>query len=194
MKPLFTFDKCTLSYERVKAMSYTKLISLGIIILSLLFFLGWLSGTNKYVVQHYITKHTTDTLLVVSIPFTPDALRDLLMDCHIRYPHIVYAQAKIESGNWKSSAFNENHNMFGMKKAHRRITSSRIGKGNYAYYRDWLDCVYDYAMYQSTVMCDVQSEEQYFAKLASTYAEDTNYVAVIKQTIISESLRTKFEN
>jgi flagellum-specific peptidoglycan hydrolase FlgJ len=125
--------------------------------------------------------------------FSEGALVELLMDCNVKYPYIVLAQAKLESGNFTSKIFKQNNNMFGMRKARRRITSSQSEKNTYAYYRDWVDCVYDYAMYQSNVMCDVTSENQYFDKLSARYAEDSTYVSKLKDIIDREKLKTIFE-
>jgi len=42
-------------------------------------------------------------------------------------------------------------------------------------------------------MCNVSSEEQYMAKLAERYAQDTIYMPALKAIIESENLRSKFE-
>jgi hypothetical protein len=83
--------------------------------------------------------------------------------------------------------------MFGMRKARQRITAAQSEKDTYAYYRDWIDCVYDYAMYQGSVMCNVSNEADYFAKLGERYAEDSLYVPKLKQIIKKENLKSVFE-
>ena len=83
--------------------------------------------------------------------------------------------------------------MYGMRKAHQRITAAEREKNTYAWYRDWKDCLYDYAMYQATVMCNITSEEQYFSKLGERYAEDAGYVNKLKNIILKENLRDIFE-
>ena len=115
------------------------------------------------------------------------------MDCNIKYPHIVLAQAKQESGHFTSRIFKQNHNMFGMRKARQRITSAQDEKNTYAFYRDWMDCVYDMGMYQSSVMCNVSNENEYFAKLGARYAEDPMYITRLKNIIEKEKLKTIFE-
>ena len=80
-----------------------------------------------------------------------------------------------------------------MRKAHHRITSAQSEQNTYAYYRDWVDCVYDYAMYQSEVMCNITSEEQYFNKLGAKYAQDSSYVHTLKNAISSGNLKSIFE-
>ena len=132
-------------------------------------------------------------MLVHGEKFSEEALIRLLKDCHIKYPHIVLAQAKLESGDFKSKMFRNNCNLFGMKLPRQRITTALGEKSGHAYYRDWIDCVYDYCMYQSSVMCNVTNEDEYFAKLGARYAEDPGYVEKLKQVIKREKLKSIFE-
>ena len=190
MKNLFKFNANTLTFEKVKSNVYIKIITGTIIIFSVLFTLGWLSGTNNYIINRF---HKTEIIDTSAVPFSEENLIKLIKDCNIKYPHIVLAQAKLESGNFKSKLFKNNNNIFGMKKARQRITSSQGERNNYAYYRDWIDCVYDYAMYQSNAMCEVNSESEYFAKLGARYAEDSTYVSKLKDIIVKENLKSIFE-
>ena len=191
MKNLFKFNANTLTFEKVKSNVYIKIITGTIIIFSVLFTLGWLSGTNNYIINRF---HKTEIIDTSAVPFSEENLIKLIKDCNIKYPHIVLAQAKLESNNFKSQVFKENNNLFGMRKARRRITSATDEKNTYAYYRDWVDCVYDYAMYQSEVMCSVSNEDEYFTKLGERYAEDPMYVSKLKGMIKTNKLKSIFEN
>ena len=51
----------------------------------------------------------------------------------IPHPHIVLAQARLETGNFKSDRCRRDKNIFGMKRGKR-----------YATYRHWRDSVRDY--------------------------------------------------
>lgn len=180
---LFYFNKEQLTFERVKPKNY--LIILGVI--TILLVANWNSNEP-------LSCSNISTPKIYSRPFTEDALIDLLEDCNMKYPHIVLAQAKLESSNFKSKVFKQNNNMFGMRKARQRITSAMGEKNTYAYYRDWMDCVYDYAMYQSSVMCKVSNESEYFVRLGERYAEDSLYVDKLKRIIKDENLKTIFED
>ncbi len=194
MKKIFLFNKETLSYENPKNKTYAKIFLYIIACFSILFTLGYFSGTNNYIVNHFVNKtEVTDTLVVHGEPFTEESLIRLLKDCNAKYPYIILAQAKIESGGFKSKIFKQNNNMFGMRKARQRITTAQSEKSTYAYYRDWIDCVYDYCMYQSSVMCTATNEDEYFAKLGARYAEDPGYVEKLKQVIKREKLKSIFE-
>ena len=43
--------------------------------------------------------------------FSEDAMMKLLVNLNIKFPHIVMAQAKLESSNFKSKIFNSTNNL-----------------------------------------------------------------------------------
>lgn len=194
MKKVYFFNKETLGLETPKKKTYVKIVVYTLVCFSVLFTLGYFSGTNNYIINRFTNKtEVTDTLVIHGEPFTEEALIRLLKDCNMKYPYIVLAQAKLESGDFKSKVFKQNNNMFGMRKARQRITAAQSEKNTYAYYRDWIDCVYDYGMYQSSVMCNVANEDEYFTKLGARYAEDPGYIEKLKIVIKNEKLRNIFE-
>jgi hypothetical protein len=189
MKNVFVYNDKTLGLEKPKRQIYIAIL----IVLGLLFLLGWFTGTNNYILNKIThTTEVTDTMLVHGEKFSEEALIRLLKDCHIKYPHIVLAQAKLESGDFKSKMFRQNFNMFGMKLARQRITTALGEKSGHAYYRDWIDCVHDYGMYQSAMMCNVNNEVEYFTKLDERYAEDTTYISKLKHIIEVQKLKDIF--
>ena len=186
---LFYFNKEKLVYVPVKFR--TPIIGFLTLIV-LVFSLGYASSNKA--INRIIHRKTTDTITIPSVPFSEKALIKLLESCNVKYPHIVLAQAKLESGNFTSKVFKQNNNMFGMRKARQRVTSAQGEKNTYASYRDWVDCVYDYAMYQSSVMCNVSNESEYFRKLGERYAEDSLYVSRLQHIIQTKKLKNIFEN
>lgn len=187
---IFQFNPRTLRYELVNP---KKIIIYFLTIFLILFILGWWTGTTRFVVNKitHINK-ITDTLLIPTKKFSKTALITLLQNSNIKYPYIVLAQAELESSNFTSKLFKTNHNMFGMKYPKQRITTAENQKDGYAYYRDWIDCVHDYAMWQSLMTCEVTNEDQYFNKLSERYAEDTLYVSKLKNIITKEKLKRLF--
>jgi hypothetical protein len=190
MLKLFRYNKETLTFDKIKIKP--KVYIFSILILGGIYWLGWVS--NIQIVDKIVHHKTIDTVLVHGQPFNEKSLVELIKDCNLKYPHIVLAQAKIESGNFTSKIFRQNNNMFGMRRARIRVTSAQSEKDAFAYYRDWMDCVYDYAMYQTSIMCDVNSEEEYLNKLGEKYAQDSSYVPAIKSLIEREKLRSKFRD
>lgn len=89
----------------------------------------------------------------VSVPewynatFSEIMLKMALYDL-VEHPEIAYAQSKLESGNFTSTIFKENNNLFGMKHPQRRETTSIGTHRNHAKYHSWQDSVKDYALWQ----------------------------------------------
>lgn len=124
--------------------------------------------------------------------FSEDILIQMMKDLNIKYPHIVLAQARLETGNYKSKIFNDNNNLFGMKEAKVRIHTATCTQHNHACYENWKESLYDYAFYQATYYSDVKNERQYFRKLDNSYAEAKNYSDKLKIIIERENLEGKF--
>jgi uncharacterized FlgJ-related protein len=112
--------------------------------------------------------------------FSEERLIAKLKQLNVRYPHIALAQARIESGNYRSTIFLENNNMFGMKCARRRPTTHQGELHGHAYFQTWEDCVLDYAFFQTTYMKHITSKKEYFQYLADNYAEDPEYTDKLK--------------
>ena len=124
--------------------------------------------------------------------FSKENLVKKIKSLDIKYPHIVYAQAHIESGNFKSKLFRINHNLFGMKEAKSRINLALGSKRGYAYYRSWEDSVLDYAFYMAYKSKYLNSENNYYAMLSKSYAENPNYVFTLKNFINKNNIKQLF--
>lgn len=113
--------------------------------------------------------------------FSEHALMQYMKSINIKFPEVVFQQAKLESGGFKSHLFKTKHNLFGMKKAMQRATLS-IGKpGEYAYFKSWKECVIDYALYQTRYFSKVKTQEEYINELCKNYAENGNYKQLITE-------------
>jgi flagellum-specific peptidoglycan hydrolase FlgJ len=124
--------------------------------------------------------------------FTPEKLISEIKLKHYKFPYIVYAQAKLESGNFKSKIFLENHNMFGMKEAVMRLNTAQGTQFEHAYYNNWKACLEDYGYYYSRYLSGLDTEDEYYEYLSQNYAEDPRYVETLKAMIIKENLKSKF--
>ena len=113
-----------------------------------------------------------------------------MKELNIKFPHIVMAQSKLETNNFKSGIFKENHNLFGMKEARVRINTAKGTNRNHAYYDNWESSVYDYAFYQCRYLSALTTEAEYYRYLAGSYAEDPHYVSKVKN--IATQLKDKF--
>ena len=70
-------------------------------------------------------KHEKILIVETQNNFTKDKFITKIKQLNLKYPHIVYAQAMLESGNFTSKIFRENNNMFGMKQARVRINLAK---------------------------------------------------------------------
>lgn len=163
-----------------KIVPYWSILLLSI----LLFSVGFISGS--------LTKHPNEVEKLFlkeeviieryNEKFSENNLKKLLEKLHVKNIDIVIAQAKIETGNFKSKVFLENNNLFGMRQSRQRITTSTGTNLNHATYDNWQDSVIDYAIYQSTYLKSFNRNE-YLDYLQANYAENPNYVKLIKQMV-----------
>lgn len=179
---IYFFDKKELTYKNVtnKLITYSVI---GCIVSTLL-----ISSLTIYMLNdvRYITEETRLSILKEKNEFSTEKLKNALVSLNVRFPHIVYAQAKLETGNFSSKIFKENHNLFGMKEATVRPTTNKGTENNHAYFDNWYDSVLDYAMYSAAYLHDIKTEDEYFQYLSQNYAEAPNYIEVLKKIINDE--------
>lgn len=183
----YIYDKKGVQYKKLLQ---TKLgTSLGIAIgLSLAISYGigrftWINSLSEY----------EKNILLINMkqtPFSEEELILLMKDLGVKFPHIVLAQSKLETNNYQSGIFKENHNLFGMKEARSRISTARGTNRNHAYYDTWESSVYDYAFYQCRYLSAIRNEAQYYSYLSGSYAEDPLYVQKVKK--LAGELKDKF--
>lgn len=115
-------------------------------------------------------------------PFSEKALIDEIYKYNFKHPEIVLAQARLESGNFTSSIFLENNNLFGMKKAYSRPTTAVGEARGHAVYNSWQQSLADYALY-SAAFLRYSSQEDVLAHLGRHYAEDPIYEDKVRRVI-----------
>lgn len=184
----YKFNKETLLPEKVNVTNKT-LTGVGVAI-GLLLVLGFTSKPKDKIQ----TLSQEERLIVIREynEFSETKLIEKIKQLNFRYPHIILAQAKLESGHFKSTIFLENNNMFGMREAKLRANLAKGTNRNHAYYDSWQDCVLDYALYYSTYLYKIKTEGEYFEYLRQNYAEDPTYVQRLKQMIKKQDLKNKF--
>ena len=181
---IYKFDPKSLTYQNV-----TKNLVLAIIGMVILF----TAITSIFMFTRindirYISSETKSIIIKESAKeneFSPKKLREYILELNIKFPHIVYAQARLETGTFKSQIFKTNHNLFGMKVATLRPTTNKGEENGHAYYEGWRESVVDYAFYQAQYLSDIKTEAEYLEYLKANYAEAPNYMAQL-QIIIAE--------
>jgi uncharacterized FlgJ-related protein len=184
----YKFNKETLDFEKTKLTNKT-LTGLGAAVGLLLIFGFTSNPANK--VENLSQEERLIVIREYS-GFSESKLIEKIDQLNFRYPHIILAQAKLESGHFKSTIFLENNNMFGMKEAKLRANLAKGTNRGHAYYDTWQDCILDYALYYSTYLSDIRTEGEYFEYLRQNYAEDPTYVQRLKQIIKKQDLKSKF--
>lgn len=179
---LYTFDKTNVKYRKITARLILIAVA-SIITLSGLFTLYTLRNISKV---KFISEETKAIILKESDKkniFSRDRLKEYILELNIRYPHIVMAQAELETGGFKSNLFKENNNLFGMKVATQRPTTNKGEENGHAFYDSWRESVVDYAFYSAQYLSDIKSEKEYLEYLKQSYAQDTNYIVKIKRIL-----------
>lgn len=109
---------------------------------------------------------------------THDRVKEALQTLQVEHPHIVYAQMRLESGNYQSRLSKTNHNYFGMKEPRNRTTVSLGERNGYASYRNWYYSIVDYVLWQRQFACGL-TENDYLCRLKA-YAQDSTYINKVK--------------
>jgi uncharacterized FlgJ-related protein len=114
---------------------------------------------------------------------TEEKLLSYIKQLNIAHTKIVLTQAKLESGNFKSSIFKSNNNIFGMRYPERRQTTAIGINKNHSVYSSWRKSVEDYKIWQDTYAKKYKTKRQYLKYLAS-YAEDKQYINKIEKNLM----------
>lgn len=175
---------------------YKKITYKGyLMVLGIMTIVSVISIVSGWSLREYSQWDTEDRLVLLHgevDEFTEEKLVGLLKELNVKFPYIVLAQAKVESGNFSSRIFRENHNLFGMKRARVRVNTALGTQHGHAYYDSWRSSVFDYAFYQCRYLSSISSESEYFQYLSQSYAEDESYVLKLKDMIERENLKSKF--
>jgi uncharacterized FlgJ-related protein len=184
----YKFDRKSLDYVKVNVfkLSLKIVMIFGIILIGVL-----LSVKPKPVVNYEVE----DNIILIggNDDFTEEKLIKLIKKLNFKFPHIVLAQAKLESGGYKSKIFKHNNNLFGMREAKVRLNLAEGTERGHAFYNNWRESVMDYALYNATYLSKLKTQEKYFEYLQQYYAESPEYVAVLKNMIKKDKLTEKFK-
>jgi len=186
---LFSYNEKTMEIKNVT----NRVILCFLILLGVTNFISF-SISKKYDVIEQINQISAEEKLILinSVDtFSETKLLTYLKELNVKYPHIIYAQSKLETGNFTSKIFRENNNLFGMKQAVTRATTNKGTQYGHAYFDTWRESVIDYAIYQSRYLSSLKTEDSYYDYLSRNYAEDTNYVSKLRKMIRDEELKEK---
>jgi len=184
-------NKDTLEHKKVNLWVFGSLL---LVVLSVITYMSYQTGRLVNITK--LTDFEKEVLILnfqQKDDFSEQELINMLKDLNVKYPYIVLAQSRIETGRFTSKIFRENHNLFGMKQARVRINTAKGTQYNHAYYETWRESVYDYTFYQARYLGKAKSEEEYFYTLGQSYAEAPKYVQALKTEIKRYKLKDKFK-
>lgn len=124
--------------------------------------------------------------------FSEEKLIELIAKMNFKFPEVVLAQARLESGYYNSELFLNNSNLFGMRVAGSRITLNQGKKQGYANYTDWKESVIDYSLWYATYAYEYNTQEEFLDLLNRTYAEDGSYKVKLLSIVKEQDLKEKF--
>lgn len=179
---LYRYNKKELKFEKAIHVNSLKWVLIALVLSSFI-------SINTMELKDY------ERILEINIngerEFSEEKLVRKLKELNVKYPHIVLAQAKLESYNYSSHIFIDNNNLFGMKEAQVRINTAKGTQHRHAYYNTWQESVLDYAFWMATYGSKCKTEQQYY-DLLNGYAEDPDYQAKLKNIIEKDNLKELF--
>jgi uncharacterized FlgJ-related protein len=127
-------------------------------------------------------------LLTTFIIPTKEDVWSEIKNSGVKHPKVVFAQAVIESGGFKSVLAKSCNNLFGMRIPKKRPTlavNRCKNKLGFATFDSWQESVYDYLLYQKYILRNKEkmTDEQYLRHIAKTYASNPQYVTLIINTM-----------
>lgn len=126
----------------------------------------------------FLTKEQSIEFQSLTQPFSVRLFQEAL-NVYVLYPKTAMAQAKLETGNFTSNIWKENHNAFGMHQPKVRQTLS-IGENRHcAKYYNWLDSVKDYRMFQDYWISKGKPQ----GEILSLYCPEKGYSKRVKNLI-----------
>ena len=176
MRKYYYYDEKNMKMEKVQVIPYILLIFLSIFLLS-----SSKSESNTIETPQYESEPIFLKVFTGEESFSFSAFKQFILDCNIKFPEIVLAQA-IQESKFNSKIWIENNNPFGLKVAKSRNTTAIGVNRGHAKFKNWKMAVLDYAYMQAVYARKVNTTEQYFEYLKQ-YAEDPGYVAKLKNII-----------
>lgn len=125
----------------------------------------------------------SSVVTLTNAPFSEERMIRLAKDIGIKYIDVMVAQSKIETAHYTSPIFKANKNLFGMKLPGIRKTTAIGEQHNHADYVTWQQSVVDYKLWQDRVISKLNTKQKYLAYLHENYAENKQYVTLIKRMI-----------
>ena len=136
-----------------------------ILLISIFLFISMTDRSETQVREYRVTE-------CLSLPLSESSLKEVLDYYDIAFPEKVMAQAKLESGNFKSNICLCYNNLFGLYDS---------SSGDYYRFTTWQESV---KFYKIKIQSKLKKGEDYYEFLERIgYAEDNNYIDKIEDVL-----------
>ena len=192
---LYTYCKESLSYKKVTLKPFHYVYTVALLIIGYTVLTAMVVGAKEDGFQEGLEQPAETELVVLEADedqFSQEALVEELKALNVRFPHIILAQAILETGYYDSRIYHENNNLFGMKEARARATTAKGTQLGHAYYDHWKESVTDYALYQAAYLNKLRTEKKYLNYLEKNYAEAKDYDVMLTEIIQRHNLKELF--
>ena len=149
----------------------TKIVITVLLCMGIVTFMYIHEGKSINKKELIIESDTIDTVPKFYNKIAKDGIIEALEYHNILYPEIVYAQAILETGHFKSIGCVKHNNLFGLYNS---------SKGEYYKYNHWVESVEDYKNY---IQNKYKGGNYYNFLINIGYAEDPYYTIKLKQII-----------
>lgn len=154
----------------------------------LLFLIVVLSVTASLQKELELLKKQNDLL---SLELNENNVATAIMFYDIHNPDIVYKQALLESGKFKSKLATSGNNLFGLRVPGQRTTLATGKYKGYAKFKHWSHSVLEYKLWQ--MQRPLKQKEDYFSYLKNRkYATNPSYATHVKTQKISNDISKIF--
>lgn len=103
---------------------------------------------NIVVIKERLTTQQLNDSISHMLTFNDENVKRYLAYFNIANEKYVYSQSLLETGYFSSMVFRQNNNLFGMKEAYSRATTSIGSDNNHAVYTSYIESIKDYKIYQ----------------------------------------------
>lgn len=148
-----------------------------LLVFMVLIYCGNSNMNNEDINKKFISSCSVDTIILAQpeflLEYTPNTnnVYKALEHYNIQHPDIVYAQAVLETGNFKSRICKEYNNLFGLYNSHIN---------DYYKFNHWSESIIGYADYIQYKYDSTYNNDYYLFLTSIGYAEDTNYINKLK--------------
>lgn len=154
--------------ELQKAPRYYKVAKLSLVINVFLILLILYGSFTPVTVIKYITKYDTITV-PEDIKLNDSSIIKELVKNDVMQVNVALAQAKLETGYYKSKVCKENKNLFGIK--YHKCKYVKGDKNNHA----------SYHTYKDNIKCYAHVQKRYLQNIDGKYAEASDYIQTLKK-------------